>query len=269
MWVKLNLLLRKHTPRFHAFFKKATLRLRNSEVYALPIPVYTGSELFLLHPYFLTHDQTEPHVQSYFRSVLRRGDVVLDIGANFGFHTMLLSRLVGSTGRVIAFEPSPENLKLLRYHCRTNLMQNVQICTNAVGDVANSSVDFVLIDGGKHSSNSFTVADESPYILEQQKTVIRVPMTTIDITCKKSNVKPTLIKIDVEGAEFFVLKGAEQTITKYRPSIVIGIHPFWMPKYQSTGDIIQFLRTHNYEIKNFDGCLVDELKYGDYIATPR
>ena len=46
----------------------------------------------------------------YFRSVLRRGDAVLDIGANFGFHTMLLSRLVGSTGRVIAFEPSPENL---------------------------------------------------------------------------------------------------------------------------------------------------------------
>jgi hypothetical protein len=64
-------------------------------------------------------------------------------------------------------------------------------------------------------------------------------------------------------------EGAEQTITKYRPSIVIGIHPFWMPKDQSTGDIIQFLRAHNYEIKNFDGCLVDELKYGDYIATPR
>jgi FkbM family methyltransferase len=268
MWLKLNLFLRKYTPSLHMFLKQATSHWRTSGEHALPVPVSIGGDIFLLHPSFMTHDQCEPHVQSYLKSVLRQGDVVIDVGANFGFHTILASRLVGNTGRVMAFEPSPENLKLLRYHCGANFLRNVQVYPDAVGNVANSSVEFVLVDGGKHSSNSLTIAGEVPHISEQQKTVIQVPMTTIDETCRKTGVRPKLIKIDVEGAELFVLEGARQVIEQDRPIILIGVHPFWMANGQTLDDIIDFFNTYNYEIKHFDGHRVNKLEYGDYVATP-
>jgi FkbM family methyltransferase len=269
MWLKLNLFLRQRIPHLHKFLKKATFPWRKSGVYALPVPVSMGGQVFLLHPSFMTHGQCEPHVQSYLTSILKQGDVVLDVGANFGFHTILASRLVGSTGCVIAFEPSPENLKVLRYHCYTNFIRNVKIFPEAVGNIPNSSVDFVLVNGGKHSSNSLTIVNEVQYISEQQKTVISVPMTTLDTLCKVMSIQPRLIKIDVEGAELFVLDGARKVIAQDRPIILLGIHPFWLAKGQTTSDIVDFFNSYDYLIKDFDGNLVNKLEYGDYVATPR
>ena len=66
------------------------------------------------------------------------------------------------------------------------------------------------MDGGRHSSNSLTFKDKVAYIAEEQKQVIQVSMTTIDHVCQRENIAPKLIKIDVEGAELFVLMGAKK-----------------------------------------------------------
>ena len=270
MWFQLNLLLRDRAPKFHQFLKSSTLQWRLSGQKSIPIPVFWAGKLFFLHPFFLTHNQCEPEVQSYLKSSLKQGDVFIDVGANFGFHTILASRLVGNTGHIAAFEPSPENLKILRYHCRVNSLKNVKVYPDAVGDNPNSSVEFVLVDGGKHSSNSLTISGDVPHLSESQKTVINVPMTTLDDFCQSHQIFPNLIKIDVEGAELLVLQGARKIIEQNRPNIIIGIHPFWMPEGQIPENVIDFFNSYNYKIIKFgQTSFVQDIEYGDYIALPQ
>lgn len=269
MFFNLNQFLRNHLPYLHSRLKQITSGWRNAGIHAIPIPVFSNKRVLLIHPSFMTYGQWEPQVQSWLKTILNKTDVFLDIGAHVGWHTMLASKLVGNKGAVLAFEPSPENLKFLRYHCTLNSLQNVQIYPSAVGDVENSSIPFVLVDGGNHTSNSLTTVDEVPYISEKQKTLISVSLTTIDKVCEKLRLKPRLIKIDVEGAENLVLQGAREVVNKYRPIIIVAIHPFWMPKGQSPNDICNFFSSYSYELKNSQGDLVSELDYGDYIAIPK
>lgn len=269
MYLHTNSFLRQNTPRIHSFLKHLTYNWRHSGVNTLPIPAKQGGKFLFLHPYFMNHGQCEPDLQSYLKSTLQSGDTFIDVGANFGFHTLLASKLVGKKGKVIAFEPSPSNLEILQYHSRVNFANNVSIISKAVGDVANTLVPFVLVDGGKHASNSLTIADDVPYISADQKQITEVPLTTIDKTCSEQNLVPDVIKIDVEGAELLVLKGAKNTIEKCKPTILIGIHPFWMPKEQTSKDVINFFHKHQYEIQDYSGNkYTDDLSFGDYVALP-
>ncbi|WP_319421330.1 FkbM family methyltransferase [Pleurocapsa sp. FMAR1] len=269
MYLQTNSFLRQNIPQIHSFLKKLTHSWRYSSTNTLPIPAIQGGKFLFLHPSFMNYDQCEPDLQSYLKSRLKPGNTFIDVGANFGFHTLLASKLVGRKGTVIAFEPSPSNLEILKYHSRINFTRNVFIIPKAVGDITDISVQFVLVDGGKHSSNSLTIADEVPHISASQKEIINVPITTIDENCSQLNIVPNVIKIDVEGAELLVLKGAKNTIEKHQPTILIGIHPFWMPKGQTAKDIITFFREIKYEIQDYSGKKhLDNLEFGDYIAVP-
>ena len=221
MYLQTNYFLRQNTPKIHSFLKKITYSWRYSTINTLPIPAIQGGKFLFLHPYFMNHGQCEPDLQSYLKSVLKPGNTFIDVGANFGFHTLLASKLVGKAGKVIAFEPSPENLKFLQYHCRINFLKNVFIFSKAVGNTTNDSIEFILVDGGKHSSNSLTITKDVPYIAESQKQIINVPITTIDKTCQELDLAPDIIKIDVEGAELLVLQGASETIKRHRPIVFL------------------------------------------------
>ncbi|MGH9419338.1 MAG: FkbM family methyltransferase, partial [Thermoanaerobaculia bacterium] len=74
----------------------------------------------------------EQHVQALFRKALRSGSVVLDVGANVGFFTLLASKLVGSSGHVYAFEPFPRNLYFLERHIHMNGLSNVTVQSIAI-----------------------------------------------------------------------------------------------------------------------------------------
>src|SRR5205807_2152840 len=75
----------------------------------------------------------EPPCVRVLRAVAGRGDVVFDIGANIGFFSTLLSRWVGPEGRVVAVEPDPENLALLRRNLDENRCTNARVCASAIG----------------------------------------------------------------------------------------------------------------------------------------
>lgn len=159
------------------------------------------------HYWLGTH---EPLVQAVLQRQVRAGDVVWDIGAHVGFFTVLMARQAGSEGRVYAFEPVDRNAVRLEENIDANGLHNVVICPAAVGDVSG----FVAFADGATSLEGRI----------DQAGTMRVECVTVDSAIAAGCMPPTLMKVDVEGAEAAVIRGAAATITKFRPRILIEIH---------------------------------------------
>lgn len=155
-----------------------------------------------------------------FRAVLRPGDTALDVGANVGAYALLFGLWVGKGGRVLAFEPAPEAYAGLRRHLALNRLDD---CVQAVhAAVADTVGEASFVSEGSQGTNHLASQGGS-----NTHTLIRVPTTTIDAFCAEYNLRPRLIKIDVEGAELAVLRGARRTIAAMErdAGIFVEMHP--------------------------------------------
>lgn len=151
-------------------------------------------------------------LQRRFLTYLRPGAVVFDIGAHVGYYTLLAATVVGETGQVVAFEPSARNCPFLRRHLKLNQCRNVTVMDVAVSDRAGTGNFSEGIDstGGRLSDT----ADGQV-----------VTTVTIDGAVYGDGLPaPTIIKIDVEGGEAAVLRGAKRTLTEYHPMIIVATH---------------------------------------------
>jgi FkbM family methyltransferase len=154
--------------------------------------------------------QDEPVVRAL-RSLVSPGICALDIGANVGYYSRLLSRLVGPKGRVFAFEPTPETVTYLRFNTRRK--HNVRCIQAAVGD-REGSVDFYI--------HPWSCASNSLYDLAGAAETVRVPLLSIDTFVKHNSIdRIGFVKIDVEGAEPRVLDGMKETLAAYPEMILL------------------------------------------------
>lgn len=144
---------------------------------------------------------------------VKPGSVVFDIGANSGFYTLLLSRLAGTQGRVYAFEPFADNVRYLIVHSDLNRLQNVSVIQAAVG-ARSGLVGFTISKGGYQN-----------HVTEAQHSILSVPQISLDEFIGAHMEKiPSLIKIDVEGAETEVLEGARGILEQYQPIVFLALH---------------------------------------------
>lgn len=160
-----------------------------------------------------------------FTEHIKPGDVVLDVGANVGFNSILFGRLVGPSGKVVAFEPAPMTYEALRHHLTVNgLDATVKAVNAALGDQAGELQFFA---DGLHGTNH--VASEAE---RGGANTVRVPCLPLDDYCAANSIRPTAIKIDTEGFELPVLRGARETIRAAGPKLVIflELHPQMWPK---------------------------------------
>lgn len=140
-------------------------------------------------------------------SVIESQDVCLDIGANVGFYTLLYSR---KAKKVYAFEPLPRNLFYLYNILNINNCNNTSIVPYAVSD-ANRLIGFS--EGTHNSEGKVSDIGEQPSYI-----------TTLDTFVSHFSIKPTLVKIDVEGAEEMLLKGGENTFINNSLKIFLSTH---------------------------------------------
>lgn len=158
----------------------------------------------------------EPHIVEAMASHVRPGMTAYDVGANAGYHTLVLSGLVGTQGRVFAFEPDVRNHRALVSNLNRNRVDNVTTVAQAVcattGVVSFASFDYSLVG---HIAHEATPDDAN---------LREVPATSIDDwVFTQKHPKPDFIKIDVEGAEEQVLEGATQTLAQYRPAVIAEV----------------------------------------------
>lgn len=145
-----------------------------------------------------------------FRQVINSGDVVLDVGANIGSHTVCLAQLVGHRGIVLAFEPQRILFQTLCANLALNSLINVDCRQAAVGDKAGS----LLVP----SLDYFREANFGGLSLGEWEVGTQVELVTID---SLQLVRCEFIKIDIEGMEASALRGALETIQRCRPILYV------------------------------------------------
>jgi len=146
-----------------------------------------------------------------FEARVSKSSVVYDIGAHVGFYTLLGSELVEAEGKVIAFEPVSRNLDYLKKHIDINHCANVTVVEAAVSNEDGTCLFYK--DPGNHMG----------HISESGN--LTVPVVSIDELSMSGKIPaPNYIKIDVEGAEALVLKGAERTLINHSPEIFLETH---------------------------------------------
>jgi FkbM family methyltransferase len=160
----------------------------------------------------------EEHFHELFACLVSPGDRCIDVGANIGVHTVRLARLVGSQGEVIALEPDEEVAHRAHRNIMLNQLSNVHVINAAASDEAGGNVRLYRPDAGDKNRARASLLRHS-YLTGTASTV---PVVTIDEICRGP---VTLMKIDVEGHEAAVVRGAAATIDRDSPAIVFEYNP--------------------------------------------
>jgi len=189
-------------------------------------------------------------VHTYWRGVYERdlarqigravkpGMVCYDCGANVGYFTLLFSRLVGARGHVFSFEPLPGNAAHIRRHVLMNRRPNVTVLELALADYSGKA--------------GFSVSGSTSKIEAEGE--IEVACATLD---SLGLPPPNVVKVDVEGAELLLIRGAERTIRSHRPTIFMSLH---IP-IPVAHDLAGRLRSIGYEVTFSDSAY-------DFVAVP-
>jgi FkbM family methyltransferase len=182
------------------------------------------------------------------RQLVHPGSIAFDLGANAGFYTLALSRLVGDSGHVYCFEPEAGNAYLLRRHIEINKLRNVTFVQAAISD----STGMVGFDGALKSASG-EITSGGSYL---------IPSISLDEFIAAGNPPPSFIKMDIEGAEEMALEGAKNLLSKQRPAWLVATHT-----NELTASCRKTLTGYGYRLTGFD-CASDPGNAADFIAIP-
>ena len=170
----------------------------------------------------------DPDVAEIFLKVLREGDTVVDIGANVGFFTLLAAALVGPEGRVVSFEPDPANFARLQANVRANGFEHVTLIHRPVSDHA-GPVSFFL-NSDDSGGSALWNPEEYPGNIRTKANpqVLSLESTTLDAELDRLGLRSVrLVKVDTEGAEHQVVRGARHLLANRGvPFVVAELHTF-------------------------------------------
>jgi len=162
----------------------------------------------------------EPGDVAAVRRLLRPGDVAMDVGANVGQYALMAAKVVGNGGSVYAFEPSPNILTKLRYNQSLNELEHLHVIPVALGP-SSGTCDFYPADGYNQGIGSL-LYHAGDHHGERKTKPIQVEVTTLDAFCANNAIsRVDFIKIDAEGYDLEVLKGAVHTLENNQGIIVM------------------------------------------------
>lgn len=209
---------------------------------------YIGQEL-------ITNGFWEEHVRSVLKDIIRPGMNVIDIGANIGTHTILMSKLVGENGKVFAFEPSLIHYQTLYNTLMINKCMNTTIYRYGIGEKSET----MYID--KKWMNTKVNNNFGALTLESDKKDIDDEEIEIKNLDSFKFDKVDFIKIDAEGMEDKVILGMKKIIDNFRPRMIVEIHD------NDLLNVFNLLKGLNYEVYNLTNKIYNSRTW-DYLAIP-
>jgi FkbM family methyltransferase len=184
----------------------------------------------------LNHGFTDRDCADLFLKFLRPGMVAVDCGAHIGEYTLIFAKLVGDDGQVHAFEPHPETFQYLKRNVERNGLQRVTFNHSAVGD-ENGAALFLLFPD--------PIAAHVVSSDEQEYPTVKVPITSLDEYVSRHRLaRVDAIKIDVEGSELAVIRGAAKLLQERPPGLVF----IECDDHQNEKPITDQLRAYGYEV---------------------
>jgi len=194
------------------------------------------------------------------KDIVKPEMIVLDMGAHIGFFTLLMANLVGKDGYVYSFEPNPNVFSRLKKNLEINpdLSGWIEIKKLALGSKETKS-NFFCPSTGFEGFGGLKNTKRAPI-----NEIIKVDVVTLDKFIKENNIKKLdFIKMDVEGGEFDIFRGAEYTLNKLRPTILFEAEELNSASYgYRVFELLNYLEMNGYIVKQAGGG-------HNYIAVPR
>jgi FkbM family methyltransferase len=194
-----------------------------------PLRLFLDPDDKTVTPLMLAQGIWEANETHWFAKALREGDVVVDVGANIGWYTLIGARLVGETGRVYAFEPDPAAFALLSRNVRANGLTNVVLEQKAVSDAPGTLRLYVAPENK---------GDHRIYQPEgEERAYVEVPAVTLDDYFRDRADGVDFVKVDTQGAELVILQGMRELIGR-SPSLamVFEFAPYALKGLGGTGE---------------------------------
>ena len=210
----------------------------------------------VLTQYLQANRCPEPEVVAVMFRACKAGDCVIDAGANVGFFSVLMSKLVGPTGHVISIEPDLRNLKVMRKNLDINECQNVDVVSRPLS-CDESLLNFYQNEENGQSSLFATIRDVAS---SEERT------TTFDLIIAED--KPTFLKMDIEGAEYEAMRGCSH----YFDAIVCEVNPEALKRADSSPEeLIEHMRGDGYGayLLREDGSLPSLIRHDQKIKITR
>jgi FkbM family methyltransferase len=175
---------------------------------------------------------------------LQEGGIFIDVGAHVGYYSLVASKRVGNTGRVISIEPNPRTADRLRRNIRLNNAKNLLVQEVACTDTE-KTLNFFQAGVENTGSSSFSVKNA------RSKPEIQVRGVPLDLIVKTLNLpRIDLVKIDVEGAELQVLRGMEESLPRFRPKLIVELEEENLENLgTSAKEVYEFFRAHGYAVQ--------------------
>jgi len=164
----------------------------------------------------LIYEGYEKSEQEFTSLVLKKGDYFVDIGANIGLFSLIAANIVGDTGKVFSFEPTPLIFNRLKKNVNLNRLYNIQ-CKNIGLSNDSGLLKLNISNNGYDAWNSFALLES-----EKLQSQIDVLVSTLDKELDGVDLsKVKLVKIDAEGWEKFIIQGAVNLFTNYSPIVIV------------------------------------------------
>ncbi len=181
----------------------------------------------------------EAMITDLFKKEIKKGDVVLDIGANIGYYTLIAAKLVGENGRVYAFEPDPDYFDLLKKNVEINDYKNVILVQKAVSDKTEMKKLYFC----KEEYRIYDFPDANHKFIE-------IDAIRLDDYFKNYEGKIDFIKMDIEGAELRAIQGAESLLEKNKNlKIITEFSPNGLQKFGiEPKDYLELLIDHGFDL---------------------
>lgn len=183
----------------------------------------------------------EPLVTKLVKKEIKKGDIVLDIGANIGYYTLIFAKLIGEKGKVFAFEPEPTNFALLKKNVEINAYKNVILIQKAVSN-RTGKLKLYLCEDNK--------GDHRTYNSHDGRKSIEIEAIRLDDYFKNYDRKVNFIKMDIQGAEGNALQGMSKLLKKNKDVKIVT--EFWPAGLKRAGmapeEFLKFLIKHDFKL---------------------
>lgn len=182
---------------------------------------------------------------AFLKSCCGEGATILDIGAHIGLFSTIAAKIAGQYGKIFAFEPAPATIPVLHQTIKINELEKLIIPVNqAMGKEVGNTTFFVSDDEADNSNSLIS------YKEDRKLNGVQVEVNTIDnFVMTKKLSKINFIKIDVEGAEYDTLLGGQNVFKRYKPNIIVAIHPEPIEKKgDRLEDIFDLIEQMRYDI---------------------
>ncbi|HVA96930.1 MAG TPA: FkbM family methyltransferase [Candidatus Acidoferrales bacterium] len=220
-------------------------KLKPDFVIAQNHKIYIDKKDSIVSEVLLSEKIWEPYETKIIKRKIKKGDIVVDIGAHIGYYTLIAASIVGDKGKVYAFEPDPSNFHLLKKNINVNGYTNVVTVNKAVSN-KNGNKRLYLNDENRGDHRVFDSGDK--------RKSIAIAVVTLDDFFKDKKETIDFMKMDIQGSEVFAMKGARKIVDKSKKiKFITEFMPFELDQSGSSAEeYLRLLKNNKFKIYRLD-----------------